>query len=411
MKKRILSIFIVLTLCIVTACSSNNTLQDTEQKISTKPTEKMNPTDTLTPTEIPVPTETTVPTEIPESTEIPAPTEMPDLTETPVPTEIPIHTDDPVPTEISVLTHIPTTIETPIDTEEPVPTIIIIPTDLPDPTGDEIITPTPVISTEPTGEPSHTGSYAKETLIWSDDWKYADYSKIHTDSPVLYYSSSENRKNIVVAVNAGHGTVGGEKVKTLCHPDGTQKVTGGSTAKGSTYATAVSYGTTFFDGTREATANLSLAIILKDLLLEEGYDVLMIRESTDVQLDNIARTVFSNQYADCHIALHYDSSEYDKGFFYIGVPNVTSYRAMEPVASHWEQHNALGEALLEGIRTAGVKIFSDGNIPMDLTQTSYSTIPSIDVEVGDRASDYSEKNQRKVAKGLLEGINIFFNAG
>ena len=34
-----------------------------------------------------------------------------------------------------------------------------------------------------------------------------------------------------------------------------------------------------------------MAKILKDKLLAEGYDVLMIRESDDVQLDNVARTV------------------------------------------------------------------------------------------------------------------------
>lgn len=41
-------------------------------------------------------------------------------------------------------------------------------------------------------------------------------------------------------MNAGHGTSGGASVKTQCHPDGSPKTTGGSTAQGATYATAVS---------------------------------------------------------------------------------------------------------------------------------------------------------------------------
>ena len=53
-------------------------------------------------------------------------------------------------------------------------------------------------------------------------------------------------------------------------------------------------------------------------------------------------------------------------------------------------------------------MYGDGNIPTDLTQTSYSTIPSIDVEVGDRKSDYSEATQRKIAEGIAAGIDIFF---
>ena len=46
-----------------------------------------------------------------------------------------------------------------------------------------------------------------------------------------------------MCINAGHGTKGGESVKTLCHPDGSPKVTGGSTAAGATKAALVSGGT------------------------------------------------------------------------------------------------------------------------------------------------------------------------
>ena len=59
------------------------------------------------------------------------------------------------------------------------------------------------------------------------------------------YKASENRNGIVVGVNAGHGTSGGSSVKTLCHPDGSAKTTGGSTAAGATKATAVSGGMTW----------------------------------------------------------------------------------------------------------------------------------------------------------------------
>lgn len=46
-------------------------------------------------------------------------------------------------------------------------------------------------------------------------------------------------QNIVVGVNAGHGTSGGTSVKTLCHPDGSAKTTGGTTGAGATKAVAV----------------------------------------------------------------------------------------------------------------------------------------------------------------------------
>ena len=239
-------------------------------------------------------------------------------------------------------------------------------------------------------------------------WKYAEFSKINSGAAVLYRSESENRKGKTVCVNAGHGTKGGGSVKTQCHPDGTPKVTGGTTGAGATSAVAVSSGMTFSDGTPEAKVTLALALKLKDKLLAEGYDVLMIRESDDVQLDNVARTVIANNASDCHIALHWDSTTSNKGAFYMSVPSNQSYRNMEPVKSHWQQHNALGESLVGGLKAAGVKIFSGGSMEMDLTQTSYSTIPSVDIELGDKASDHSSGTLDTLAQGLVTGINQFF---
>lgn len=45
---------------------------------------------------------------------------------------------------------------------------------------------------------------------------------------------------------------------------------------------------------------------------------------------------------------------------------------------------------------------------MDLTQTSYSTVPSVDIELGDKVSDHSAGTMEVLANGLLAGINSFF---
>lgn len=249
----------------------------------------------------------------------------------------------------------------------------------------------------------------KESAVGLDSgWKYAAFAKITSGSAVLYKSDRADRKNITVCVNAGHGTKGGSAVKTQCHPDGSPKVTGGTTGAGAVTAAAVSGGMTFSDGTPESRVTLSMARILKEKLLAKGYDVLMIRESDDVQLDNIARTVIANNASDCHIALHWDSTATDKGAFYMSVPDNASYRGMEPVKSHWQQHQALGESLVAGLKAQGVKIFFGGAMAMDLTQTSYSTIPSVDIELGDKASDHSEAVLNRLADGLAAGVDQYF---
>ena len=255
---------------------------------------------------------------------------------------------------------------------------------------------------------SGAAAQERETVTFSQSWKYAEFSKINTGSATLHRSTAENKKNKTVCVNAGHGTKGGSSVKTQCHPDGTPKVTGGSTEAGATKVVAVSSGMTFADGTPESQVTLSMAKILRDRLLAEGYDVLMIRDSDDVQLDNIARTVMANNRVDCHIALHWDSTTNDKGAFYMSVPSNSTYRAMEPVASQWQNHHRLEDALVGGLRNAGVKIFSGGSIATDLTQTSYSTIPSVDIELGDKVSDHSDGTLNRLAEGLTAGVNAFF---
>ena len=249
-----------------------------------------------------------------------------------------------------------------------------------------------------------------QQITLDSTWEYADHSKINTGAAVLYLASEESgRKGIVIGVNAGHGTVGGSKVKTLCHPDGSAKVTGGSTAAGAMEAAAVSGGMTFQDGTPEREVTLRMAQILRDKLLSSGYDVLMLRDSEDVQLDNVARTVICNNVADCHIALHWDSGDgknYDKGCFYISVPE--ALKNMEPVASHWQQHDTLGTDLVEGLREQGATIYGKGHMGIDLTQTSYSTIPSVDIELGNAYSDHSDVILEQLATGLLTGINTYF---
>ena len=246
-----------------------------------------------------------------------------------------------------------------------------------------------------------------ESVSLNPSWKYADFTKINSGTAKLY-RAADNRKNVVIGVNAGHGTKGGQSVKTYCHPDMTPKVTGGTTAAGSIQAVAVSGGMSFSDGTREAAVTLKMARILRDKLLAKGYDVLMLRDDDDVQLDNVARTVIANNMSNCLISLHWDGDglDYDKGCFYISTPD--GIKNMEPVASHWKEHQNLGEALIKGLKENGCKISGKGSMAIDLTQTSYSTIPSIDVELGNQSSKHDDATLSKLGDGMVAGIEMLY---
>ena len=250
-------------------------------------------------------------------------------------------------------------------------------------------------------------NHAKKTSVYlNPEWEWAALSEIDKGCAVLYYAPSD-RKDIVIGVNAGHGTIGGEYASIYCHPDKSPKVTHGTNPAGSLTATAISAGMIFNDRTYESDVTLRCAQILRDRLLELGYDVLMLRDEQDTQLDNVARTVIANNMADCMISLHWDGDglDYDKGCFYSPVPD--EIKDMEPVATHWQEHDKLGESLIEGLRGRKCKIYKGRIDPLELTQTCYSTIPAALVELGNGASAHDDDALEKLADGLADGLEVF----
>ena len=54
------------------------------------------------------------------------------------------------------------------------------------------------------------------------------------------------------------------------------------------------------------------------------------------------------------------------------------------------------------------KDFTQGSMKIDLTQTSYSTIPSVDIELGNQCSDHNDSRLETLRDGLIEGIRRYF---
>ena len=250
--------------------------------------------------------------------------------------------------------------------------------------------------------------YQVKTASLYDNYKYSDFSVIKFGYAYLYRLLSSNKKNKIVCVNAGHGTPGGSTYKVYSHPDKSPKVSGGTNAMGEVLSMSVSEGTSLKDGRPESEVNLIVAKKLRTKLLKAGYDVLMIREDGDCYLDNIARTVLANNLADIHIAIHFDSTDNDKGIFFIAPSLVTSYLEMEPLKSNYNNIINLGESLISAFKERHDKIFGKGRMNMDLLQLSYSTIPSVDIELGDKATNISDSSLENFAEGLLLGVENYF---
>ena len=81
---------------------------------------------------------------------------------------------------------------------------------------------------------------------------------------------------------------------------------------------------------------------------------------------------------------------------------------MEPVSSCWEEHERLGKSLITALSDNGCKIYQGRNDPLELTQTCYSTIPAVVIELGNAASSHTDKDLDTLTDALLEGVNIYF---
>ncbi len=236
------------------------------------------------------------------------------------------------------------------------------------------------------------------------EWDYASFSKIHSDGAVLY-KATKDPKNITIAINAGHGTTDGEKIKTYCHPDKSKKYL---SATEQLETPAVSKGSTSISGLTEAEINFRTANLLRLRLLNNGYNVLMIRDGRDVQLDNIGRTVISNNNADIHISIHYDYQDNStaNSVFFCGIPE--ELKSLQNVEAHFADSQRLGECLVKALEEKGMTLSNNGEIKTDLAQTSFSTIPTCVIELGNQNTKIGYDSLNDRVNGLLNGINTYF---
>ena len=167
-----------------------------------------------------------------------------------------------------------------------------------------------------------------------------------------------------------------------------------------------------YTGASEYQLNLDVALKLKAELLSRGYDVLMIRESNDVDISNVERATMANDaHADAFIRIHADGSEdhSSHGCFTICQTSSNPYNA-----DIYPECNALAESVLEGL-VASTGAYNRGVMRSDTySGINWSKVPVTIVEMGfmsNKEEDelmQTEDYQNKIARGLADGIDIYF---
>ena len=212
-------------------------------------------------------------------------------------------------------------------------------------------------------------------------------------------SDNPNQKKFLICIDPGHQSKGDSNPEPVAPGSGQQKARLSSGAAG--VATKKP----------EYILNLEASIVLQHILEGKGYEVIMTRESHDVNISNSERAILANQKnADMVIRIHADSLD-NSGK--TGASILIPAKDSKYTSNIFEDSSNCAELIKKDFQNNGIQIngIFERN---DLTGFNWSKVPVVLIEMG-FLSNYNEDQmmsnpeyQRKLMQSVADGVEQYF---